>query len=173
MEWRISVCKEREMFGVIKLVRGIIVSAARERNRFSKLGWWFDLIWPLLLSLSVAPGKRPLSSQSPYIIENKETGMLFAGGCAGGSRIISANVQVAHNVLVSERHTSTAKEWGTDWHSQLVRVGLQHDCQSSAIRSQNPQPTGTLYHDLGTIQPISFICRSHGTRRKRFDEKRS
>ncbi len=47
----------------------------------------------------IAGGKRPLSSQSPYIIEGQD-GILFAGGCAGGSRIISANVQCARNYLV-------------------------------------------------------------------------
>ncbi len=50
-------------------------------------------------SSSVAGGKRPLSSQSPYIIEDSQTGMIFAGGCAGGSRIISANTQIARNCL--------------------------------------------------------------------------
>jgi gamma-glutamyltranspeptidase len=41
-----------------------------------------------------------LSSQSPWIVEG-ENGWVAAGGCAGGSRIISTNVQVVRNVLVS------------------------------------------------------------------------
>jgi gamma-glutamyltranspeptidase/glutathione hydrolase len=49
----------------------------------------------------VQGGKRPLSSQSPYIIEEEGEGWVFAGGCAGGSRIISCNVQQARNRMVS------------------------------------------------------------------------
>ncbi|OCF39520.1 gamma-glutamyltransferase [Kwoniella heveanensis CBS 569] len=45
-------------------------------------------------------GKRPLSSSCPYIIELTSTGQpILSGGAAGGSTIISANTQVARNVL--------------------------------------------------------------------------
>nr|XP_018267316.1 gamma-glutamyltransferase [Kwoniella dejecticola CBS 10117]OBR89474.1 gamma-glutamyltransferase [Kwoniella dejecticola CBS 10117] len=45
-------------------------------------------------------GKRPLSSSCPYIISHKTTNEpLASGGAAGGSTIISANVQVARNIL--------------------------------------------------------------------------
>ncbi|WVW82272.1 gamma-glutamyltransferase [Kwoniella bestiolae CBS 10118] len=45
-------------------------------------------------------GKRPLSSSCPYIITHTSTGQPYvAGGAAGGSTIISANVQVARNIL--------------------------------------------------------------------------
>ncbi|ORY25464.1 gamma-glutamyltranspeptidase [Naematelia encephala] len=47
----------------------------------------------------VAGGKRPLSSSCPYIVENSRGEVILAGGSAGGSTIISANVQVARNVL--------------------------------------------------------------------------
>ena len=45
-------------------------------------------------------GKRPLSSSCPYIVEDEKGAAVLAGGCAGGSRIISTNVQVVRNVLV-------------------------------------------------------------------------
>lgn len=49
--------------------------------------------------LSVFGGKRPLSSSCPYIVENDAGEVVLAGGAAGGSTIISANLQVARNVL--------------------------------------------------------------------------
>ncbi|ORY34735.1 gamma-glutamyltranspeptidase [Naematelia encephala] len=47
----------------------------------------------------VVGGKKPLSSSCPYIIENDKGEVVLAGGAAGGSTIISANTQVARNVL--------------------------------------------------------------------------
>ncbi|KAF8824302.1 hypothetical protein HHX47_DHR8000072 [Lentinula edodes] len=43
--------------------------------------------------------KRPLSSSSPFIIEDSEGRFRYAGGAAGGSRIISCNVQQARNFM--------------------------------------------------------------------------
>lgn len=53
--------------------------------------------------MTVMPGKRPLSSSCPYIVEDSQGRVVLAGGSAGGSTIISANVQVARNVLVIQR----------------------------------------------------------------------
>ena len=48
----------------------------------------------------IAPRKRPLSSISPVIAEHADNGtVFFATGAAGGSRIISATVQVAWHLL--------------------------------------------------------------------------
>ncbi|KAF9517932.1 hypothetical protein BS47DRAFT_1389394 [Hydnum rufescens UP504] len=47
----------------------------------------------------IAPGKRPLSSISPLIAEDAEGNFVFATGAAGGSAIITANLQVAHHYL--------------------------------------------------------------------------
>lgn len=42
----------------------------------------------------IRPGKRPLSSISPVIVEHLSNGSLYAAiGSAGGSRIITANIQ--------------------------------------------------------------------------------
>ncbi|EIW71538.1 hypothetical protein TREMEDRAFT_67823 [Tremella mesenterica DSM 1558] len=46
----------------------------------------------------VQPGKRSLSSMCPYIVELDGKAVL-AGGCAGGSTIISTNIQIVRNVL--------------------------------------------------------------------------
>jgi gamma-glutamyltranspeptidase/glutathione hydrolase len=48
----------------------------------------------------IRPGKRPLSSMSPYIVEyvhNKSLALVIGG--AGGSRIITATVQGLLNIL--------------------------------------------------------------------------
>lgn len=58
--------------------------------------------------MPVEGGKRPLSSSCPYIIE-KDGQVALAGGSAGGSTIISANIQVARNVLV---HGKRFCAWG-------------------------------------------------------------
>ncbi|KXH26053.1 gamma-glutamyltranspeptidase [Colletotrichum nymphaeae SA-01] len=47
----------------------------------------------------VRPGKRPLSSISPVIVEHPDGKLYFVIGSAGGSRIITATIQNIHNVL--------------------------------------------------------------------------
>lgn len=48
----------------------------------------------------IAPGKRPLSSISPTIVEYPDGGgLFFISGSAGGSRIITATAQVIHNAV--------------------------------------------------------------------------
>ncbi|KAK8865895.1 gamma-glutamyltransferase [Kwoniella newhampshirensis] len=44
-------------------------------------------------------GKRPLSSSCPYIVVDSTGKVVLSGGAAGGSTIISCNVQVARNIL--------------------------------------------------------------------------
>ncbi len=69
----------------------------------------------------IEPGKRPLSSISPTIAEDAATGeIFFAIGSAGGSRIITANIINAYNLLHSDGaidiQTSLAQP---RWHDQL------------------------------------------------------
>jgi gamma-glutamyltranspeptidase/glutathione hydrolase len=47
----------------------------------------------------VRPGKRPLSSISPIIAETPDGKLFFSIGSAGGSRIITANIQNAIHLL--------------------------------------------------------------------------
>ncbi|KUI63529.1 Gamma-glutamyltranspeptidase 1 [Cytospora mali] len=47
----------------------------------------------------IVPGKRPLSSISPTIVEYPSGGLFFISGSAGGSRIITATVQIIHNAI--------------------------------------------------------------------------
>lgn len=47
----------------------------------------------------IVPGKRPLSSISPTIVEYPGGGLFFISGSAGGSRIITATAQVIHHAI--------------------------------------------------------------------------
>ncbi|KAI8955724.1 gamma-glutamyltransferase 1 [Xylaria longipes] len=47
----------------------------------------------------IRPGKRPLSSISPVIVETPDGKLYFVIGSAGGSRIITATIQNIHHVL--------------------------------------------------------------------------
>lgn len=47
----------------------------------------------------VAPGKRPLSSISPSIVEYPGGGLFFISGSAGGSRIITATAQIIRHAI--------------------------------------------------------------------------
>ncbi|CAN8101939.1 unnamed protein product [Discula destructiva] len=47
----------------------------------------------------ISPGKRPLSSISPTIVEYPGGGLFFISGSAGGSRIITATAQVIHHAI--------------------------------------------------------------------------
>jgi len=65
----------------------------------------------------IAPGKRPLSSICPVIVEFASNGSIyFTTGAAGGSRIISATAQTVFNVL----------EAGFNMHDAVARPRL-HD----------------------------------------------
>ncbi|KAI1372345.1 gamma-glutamyltranspeptidase [Hypoxylon crocopeplum] len=56
----------------------------------------------------VRPGKRPLSSISPTIVETPEGKLYFVIGSAGGSRIITATIQNIHHVLDQGMTTAEA-----------------------------------------------------------------
>lgn len=55
----------------------------------------------------ITPGKRPLSSISPTIVEYPGGGLFFISGSAGGSRIITATAQIIRNAI---DHNMTAYE---------------------------------------------------------------
>lgn len=56
----------------------------------------------------IKPGKRPLSSISPTIVETPEGKLYFVVGAAGGSRIITATIQNLHHVLDQGMTTAQA-----------------------------------------------------------------
>ncbi|KAF8586715.1 gamma-glutamyltranspeptidase [Ramaria rubella] len=68
-------------------------------------------LWPSPYNYP-APGKRPLSSMSPVIIEHPDGSFYLAAGAAGGSRIFSA---VAEVILGADSAMSAAERTNDDW----------------------------------------------------------
>ncbi|KAH7347187.1 gamma-glutamyltranspeptidase [Plectosphaerella cucumerina] len=67
----------------------------------------------------IRPGKRPLSSMSPTIVETAEGVPYFLIGAAGGSRIITSTIQNIHNVI--DRGDGVAEALARPrWHDQLT-----------------------------------------------------
>ncbi|KDN40091.1 gamma-glutamyltranspeptidase [Tilletiaria anomala UBC 951] len=69
----------------------------------------------------IRPGKRPLSSISPVIAEDAETGeIVFSIGSAGGSRIVTANIINAFNLLSTDGQIDIQQSLAMPrWHDQL------------------------------------------------------
>ncbi|KAK7947764.1 gamma-glutamyltranspeptidase [Apiospora aurea] len=88
------------LFGNLLMVPATGVILNNEMNDFSIPGVSNEFGYAPSPANFVRPGKRPLSSINPVIIESRETGALFAVlGAAGGSRIISSTAQVAWRLL--------------------------------------------------------------------------
>ncbi|KAG7113427.1 Glutathione hydrolase proenzyme like protein [Verticillium longisporum] len=66
----------------------------------------------------IRPGKRPLSSMSPTIIETADGKLYMSIGAAGGSRIITSTIQNIHNVLDKGLNIHDALAFPR-WHDQL------------------------------------------------------
>ncbi|ORX37717.1 nucleophile aminohydrolase [Kockovaella imperatae] len=105
-----------------------------------------------LLTHIVAGGKRPLSSSCPYIVEDAQGNPILAGGAAGGSTIISGNIQVARNVL---EHGMTASEAlrSTRVHNQLSPNSTQVEHASTHL--------GVLVEGLSPDQAAALESRGH------------
>ncbi|KAI0018266.1 gamma-glutamyltransferase 1 [Xylariomycetidae sp. FL0641] len=82
----------------------------------------------------VAPGKRPLSSISPVIVETRDGRLYFITGSAGGSRIITAVVQLLHHTL-DEHMTAPEGLAQPRLHDQLVpnQVSFEYDYDNSTV----------------------------------------
>ncbi|KAI1332772.1 gamma-glutamyltransferase 1 [Xylariaceae sp. FL0255] len=82
----------------------------------------------------VAPGKRPLSSISPAIVETHDGKLYFVSGSAGGSRIISAVVQLVHHTL-DQQMTAPEGLAQPRLHDQLVpnQVSFEYAYNNSTV----------------------------------------
>lgn len=76
---------------------GVIMN--NEMNDFSTPGSTNAFGYAPSVANYIAPGKRPLSSISPTIVEYPGGGLFFLSGSAGGSRIITATAQVIHHAI--------------------------------------------------------------------------
>ncbi|KAF4970395.1 hypothetical protein FZEAL_10050 [Fusarium zealandicum] len=86
----------------------------------------------------VRPGKRPLSSISTSIVERPDGSVSLVTGSAGGSRIITATLQVMLNVL--ERNMTALRALSAPrMHDQLVpqQVSFEYAFDNSTVAYMN------------------------------------
>jgi gamma-glutamyltranspeptidase/glutathione hydrolase len=97
---------------------GIIMN--NEMNDFSIPGAPNNYGYAPSPSNFIRPGKRPLSSTSPVIVEHfANCSLYFVVGAAGGSRIITATVQNLWHVL--DRHLTSIQALAKPrFHDQLI-----------------------------------------------------
>ncbi|QDS73079.1 hypothetical protein FKW77_000123 [Venturia effusa] len=107
------------LFGSQVIVPSTGVIMNNEMNDFSIPGTTNAFGYVASPDNYVQPGKRPLSSISPTIVESLSTGeFYFATGAAGGSRIITSVLQSLWNVL-DRNMTSLEAVEAPRWHNQL------------------------------------------------------
>lgn len=82
----------------------------------------------------VRPGKRPLSSISPTIVETPDGKLYFVVGAAGGSRIITSTIQNLHHVL-DQNMTAIEALTTPRLHDQLVpnQVTFEYAYDNSTV----------------------------------------
>ncbi|KAK7961575.1 Gamma-glutamyltransferase [Apiospora aurea] len=82
----------------------------------------------------IRPGKRPLSSISPTIVESADGKLYLVVGSAGGSRIITATIQNIHHVL--DRNMTTPQALAQPrLHDQLVpdQVSFEYSYDNGTV----------------------------------------
>jgi len=90
------------LFGNLQMTPNSGIILNNEMNDFSIPGRRNEFGYAPAPSNYIRPGKRPLSSITPVIVEDKVSGALIATvGAAGGSRIISSTTQVVWHLLGS------------------------------------------------------------------------
>lgn len=97
----------------------------------------------------IRPGKRPLSSISPTIIETADGKLYFVIGSAGGSRIITTTIQNIHHVL--DRNMTSAEALAQPrLHDQLSpnQVSFEWAFDNSTVAYMK-----TLGHNVTWVAP--------------------
>lgn len=97
----------------------------------------------------IRPGKRPLSSISPVIVENPDGTLYFVIGAAGGSRIITATIQNIHHVL-DQNQTVPQALAQPRLHDQLSpnQVSFEYAYDNSTVAFME-----TLGHNVTWVAP--------------------
>lgn len=107
------------LFGSKVLIPETGIIANNEMNDFSVPGQSNAFGFIASPANYVAPGKRPLSSITPTIVEHSNGTLYFVTAAAGGSRILTATVQNLWNVL-DKNATSAESLAAPRLHDQLV-----------------------------------------------------
>lgn len=150
------------LFGSQVIVPSTGVIMNNEMNDFSIPGTTNAFGYVASPNNYVQPGKRPLSSISPIIVECLSTGKFyFATGAAGGSRIITSVLQSLWNVL-DMNMTSLEAVQAPRWHNQLLpnvlEMELSYDNTTvAAMRAKGHNVTRVSIEatDLSVVRRLS------------------
>ncbi|KAK6063658.1 Gamma-glutamyltransferase-like protein 1 [Seiridium cupressi] len=124
------------LFGNIMVVPETGVILNNEMNDFSIPGKSNEFGYAPSPANFIRPGKRPLSSITPVIVEHPNGTLYATVGAAGGSRIISSTTQVTWNVLEQGMNmTAAIKE--PRFHDQLMpnRVAFEYTFSNQSTAS--------------------------------------
>ncbi|KAK6064206.1 gamma-glutamyltranspeptidase [Seiridium cupressi] len=104
----------------------------------------------------IVPGKRPLSSISPTIVETADGRLYLVVGSAGGSRIITATIQNIHHVLDQNMTTPQALA-EPRLHDQLVpnQVSFEYAYANSTVAYLQ-----SLGHNVTWVAPGSSTAQA-------------
>lgn len=104
----------------------------------------------------IVPGKRPLSSISPTIVETPEGRLYLIVGSAGGSRIITATIQNIHHVL-DQNMTAPEALAQPRLHDQLVPnlVSFEYAYDNSTVAYMK-----SLGHNVTWVAPGSSTAQA-------------
>ena len=103
----------------------------------------------------VKPGKRPLSSISPVIVDRPDGSLYFVVGSAGGSRIITATIQNLWHVL-DQKMTSPQALYQPRLHDQLVPNTVSLEWSGLNIQGYSNETAAflrSLGHNVTYIAP--------------------
>ena len=105
------------------IILGIIYN--NEMNDFSMPGYNNHYGVPPSPQNYIAPGKRPLSSMTPAIFTNKNSGLpVLAIGGSGGTRITTSTATVVAKVLLMNRDLNDAIQ-ESRLHHQLMPLTIR------------------------------------------------
>ncbi|KAK8133370.1 hypothetical protein PG984_005382 [Apiospora sp. TS-2023a] len=143
------------LFGNLMMVNSTGVILNNEMNDFSIPGVSNEFGYAPPPANFVRPGKRPLSSINPVIIEsNDATHQLYAVlGAAGGSRIISSTTQVAWRLLEGEREKANKQKRSHTMLLDAIREPRFHD--------QLMPNTVTVEYAFDNATAASLAARGH------------
>lgn len=145
------------LFGNIMMVpeTGIILN--NEMNDFSIPGKNNEFGYAPSPANFIRPGKRPLSSITPVIVEHPNGTLYVAVGAAGGSRIISSTTQVVWRILEQGMSMSDAMK-EPRFHDQLMpnKVNFEYSFnnQSTASMAEKLHNVAWVREGFSAVQGI-------------------
>jgi len=124
---------------------------------------------------SIKPSKRPLSSMSPTIVLNPDGSPLMTIGAAGGSRIITAVLQIIISVLDHDQNIQDAINMGrthSQWIPDVVRyegknkINKQFNSLLPSLSNKQVKELKDLNHKFendGNVENgMYYLARAHG-----------